>query len=358
MNYDQALSVIQAAGYPFRSLYRAPLPQLKENCIELSIVIPVYNSEDCLPKCLDSILQQKTSHNYEVICINDGSKDGSQDVLVQYAQKFNQLRIFQQENQGIAMARNAGIAQAFGEYIGFIDNDDYVVETYVEQLLEAAYKHNADIVQVGYDRVTPAGNVLFQYRQGDFCIEESNYPAYFGSLRGTIWGGCFRKSVFKDIRFADGFWYEDMINKLVLFSQTKKLVSINEALYFWVARPTSAMATYWKSYDIKSIDQLWLPLKFLEHSEHVMGVPVNEFSRLALLHEYSYMLYLRTHKLKRRWRKAVFTIARQELINHRVAQGGKYAPINYKHFWQWNLVCLCKFARTEIQKRFSFARGN
>lgn len=118
--------------------------------IDLSIIIPVYNAENFLRKCMDSIVNQKTKYHYEVIAVNDGSVDKSLEILKEYEEKYEVVKIISQENGGISSARNTGINHARGKYIGLIDNDDFVVDQYVEILLDRAYMSNADIVKCNH----------------------------------------------------------------------------------------------------------------------------------------------------------------------------------------------------------------
>ena len=355
---ESALHTILCAGYQRKSLFPIPLLPIETCQIDLSLVIPVYNAEQHISKCLDSILGQETRYKYEVVCIDDGSQDGSLEVLHQYAKRYENLRIYSQPNGGISAARNAGIEHARGLYIGFIDNDDYVANGYVEKMLNAAYMHHADIVQVGYDRVNSKGDVLWSYRKGDFVAERKEYDALYDSLRGTIWGGCFHRNIFQDIRFPVGFWYEDMINKLVLLRLSNRLVSIDECLYYWVARSDSAMSTYWKSYDIQALDQVWLPELLTDYAEHNLGLAFDHFLQKTYVHEYSYMLYLRTHKLPRAIRKAAFTLASNNLRQRGLFSEDYYCPIRYRNFVSWDIVCFVKFIYTEFGKRLRYLRSH
>lgn len=347
----EALHTLLNAGYQRKSLFSLPLPSIEVCQADLTLVIPVYNAAQHLSKCLDSVLGQETQFNYEVICINDGSQDNSLEILNQYARKYNHLRVYSQPNGGISAARNVGIAHARGRYIGFVDNDDYVASKYVEKMLTAAYMHCADIVQVGYDRVNSKGDALWSYRKGDFVAERKEYDALYDSLRGTIWGGCFHRDIFRDIRFPVGFWYEDMINKMVLLRLSQRLVSIDECLYYWVARADSAMSTYWKSYDIQALDQVWLPELLTDYAEHSLGLTSDNILQKTYVHEYSYMLYLRTHKLPRRIRKAVFLLAKDNLKRRGFSAEDSYCPIRYRYFVSWDCICFVEFVRQEISKR-------
>ena len=358
MELKKAIDILESAGYVRKPLFKKPLAELKECTIDLSIVIPVYNAEDYLEKCLNSLLVQKGNCKYEVICINDGSLDGSLAILERMADKFANLVIHNQKNGGISCARNAGIALARGEYVGFVDNDDYVESDYVERIMKAARENDADIVQVGYSRITTEGNVLFNCQHGDFVVSYDDFAANFERLKGTIWAGCYKKRIFENVRFPEGYWYEDMINKILFIRLARKIVSVNDVLYYWVARPTSAMSTLWKSYNIKAVDQVYLPIAL---QRHVKKIENDELFRIALQKEYSYILYLRTHKLPRLFRKAIFIIVSEKLREFKTMEEDIYTPSKYRYFDVWNAVCLWHLLTTHIcsfVNRHIFAQAN
>lgn len=171
---SQATKIVQEKYTP--STLWTSLEALKPNTIDISIVIPIYNSERFLEKCLYSIINQKTKYNYEIICINDGSKDKSIDILASFQSQYtHKLFVISQENKGISAARNRGIEAAKGEYIGFIDNDDYVAEDYIEKIVSKAKESAADIIQTGYDRVTPEGKILADMTHGSTYIHYGQY---------------------------------------------------------------------------------------------------------------------------------------------------------------------------------------
>ena len=111
--------------------------------MKISIIVPVYNAEKYIGTCIDSILKQ-TYQNFELLLINDGSSDNSLEVLNQYSKKDKRIRVIDQKNIGVAKTRNKGIQLARGEYIAFIDNDDYIDEDYLEQFMNVC--NNQDIV--------------------------------------------------------------------------------------------------------------------------------------------------------------------------------------------------------------------
>lgn len=121
------------------------------NSICVSIIIPVYNVESYLTRCLDSVFAQ-TFKDFEVITVNDGSIDKSADILNQYALTHSNMLVINKENGGLSSARNVGIAHCNGEYISFIDSDDFVEDKMIETLYNAAKAENADIALSAYNR--------------------------------------------------------------------------------------------------------------------------------------------------------------------------------------------------------------
>ena len=131
---------LNAPGIRF---YERGIDKPTEN-VKVSVVVPVYNAEKYLERCLDS-LRKQTLKEIEIICVNDGSTDGSGEILAEYAAHDKRIKVITQENQYIGAARNRGIEAARGEYIGFVDNDDWVSLNYFEDLYNAAKKYNTDI---------------------------------------------------------------------------------------------------------------------------------------------------------------------------------------------------------------------
>src|SRR5690625_1367019 len=117
--------------------------------LEISIIVPVYNLEDYLHKCIDSILAQ-TFTNFELILVNDGSTDRSSEICEEYASIDHRIRVIHKKNGGVASSRNAGLEVAKGEYIGFVDNDDYINEYMFETLYNNARTYSSDILFCDY----------------------------------------------------------------------------------------------------------------------------------------------------------------------------------------------------------------
>lgn len=208
----------------------------------ISVVVPVYNVEDCLCRCIDSILFQ-TFADFELICVNDGSTDNSLKILQQY-QKFDErIKIISKENGGLSSARNAGIANSGGEYILFVDSDDYLSSVALEILYKNAAEFDADVV-------------VFDYVEGDFSYTNPQYktmPNYREILKNkvfnasllaedsykyfsvTAWSKLYKADVIKNnnLKFCEGVYYEDVPFWSEIFTLAKSIIYVPEPLYFY-----------------------------------------------------------------------------------------------------------------------------
>lgn len=213
---------------------------------DVSIILPVYNVEKYLRRCLDSLVNQDCSCSYEIIIINDGSQDGSADIIGEFEQSYDFIRAISQENAGVSAARNAGIAEAKGKYIALVDSDDFVEPGYISVMYELAEKHDADIVQCRYrnffEKSQSSMNILLSHRKGVFDGEKA-----LGSLitditvRSYPWNKLYKRSIFVDnkIAYPINRRFEDLITTPVLFSHAKKVAFTREVLYNYSHRSDS-----------------------------------------------------------------------------------------------------------------------
>ena len=213
---------------------------------DVSIILPVYNVEKYLRRCLDSLVNQDCSCSYEIIIINDGSQDGSADIIGEFEQRYDFIRAISQENAGVSAARNAGIAEAKGKYVALVDSDDFVETGYISVMYELAEKHDADIVQCRYrnffEKSQSSMNILLSHRKGVFDGEKA-----LGSLitditvRSYPWNKLYKRSIFVDnnIAYPVNRRFEDLITTPVLFSHAKKVAFTREVLYNYSHRSDS-----------------------------------------------------------------------------------------------------------------------
>lgn len=294
---------------------------LLESTKLLSIIVPVYNGGKYLQKCLLSLLNQKTNIEYEIVCVDDGSKDDSLEILYALKREYGEkIVVYHQNNGGIAQARNQGIALAKGEYVGFVDNDDTVSPYYIDVLINEAQKHQADIVQAGYTRVRTDGSMIYEdCVMSKMILNNDGCYSFVSFISGFIWTGIYKKALFEKVRFNVGYWFEDMITKLVIAREAKTAVVLNESLYHYTLHDGNSSKTLWKTNSIKSLDGLFLPIELYDLSKNKLQLPINEQINNLIVHELCWQLPFRMKGLSLSLQKAAFVIARNFFIQNSIS---------------------------------------
>jgi glycosyltransferase involved in cell wall biosynthesis len=213
---------------------------------KISIVIPVYNVSKYLPKCIDSVLNQ-TYKNLEIILVNDGSTDESGKICDLYSLKDKRIKVIHKENGGSSDARNAGLREAAGKYIGFVDSDDFIETDMYEVLLKKLYAYDADIVQCAHNKIIN-GKIEPRY----FSFKEKQYHAFSAikelilrrNFNSAVWDKLYKKELLQGIEFPVNIWGgEDIIFIYKVFAKAQKLVSIDIAKYYYVKRQDSLLGS-------------------------------------------------------------------------------------------------------------------
>lgn len=237
--------------------------------VRLSVIVPVYNVEQYLPRCIDSILQQ-TFKDLELILVDDGSSDGSGRICDAYAQQDSRVRTIHQKNQGQSVARNTALDIAQGEYIGFVDSDDAISPDMYQRLLDLADSCQADIAVCGYSEVDMEGNVTAQYpkaRKVPTIYTSQNaienfFPVICWDIGASLWDKVFKQSLFKGLRFPAGRIYEDTAIQLPLYDRCKKIIVAPTYDYqYYCARTDSTMNA---AYSVKRFDLIELAVSQYE----------------------------------------------------------------------------------------------
>lgn len=203
----------------------------------ISVIVPIYNVEKYLNRCLDSIKNQ-TYTDFEVLMIDDGSTDRSQEIARNY-QNDTRFKLFIQTNQGQGAARNLGLDNIKGDYICFIDSDDYVEEKYLEILFNALIMNDADISQCGVMRVWEDGrkvNLGFQDNNEDVYTD---IKGYIQTAPFSFWNKIYKAELFDGLRFPAGIKFEDFALAPQVYSRAKKIVSVPDRLYNYLWRNNS-----------------------------------------------------------------------------------------------------------------------
>ena len=214
----------------------------------LSIVVPVYNVETYLPICVDSILRQSFT-DYELILVDDGSTDQSGTLCDEYAVIDERISVIHKNNGGLSSARNAGLDMAKGEFISFIDSDDFVEPNMFEQLIHIQSYHNADIVICGYTRDKEMiNNDYSTFSQSVFSGIEYLKHLFCKSGRDftngiSAWAKLYKSSLFNGIRYPEGYVFEDEGTTHKLYLKSKTVVQIDVPFYHYIKREDSIITS-------------------------------------------------------------------------------------------------------------------
>ena len=211
---------------------------------KISVIVPVYNAEKYLSMTLNSILNQ-TFSDFELICINDGSKDASLNILNEFQLKDKRLFIINQENQGVSAARNNGITKACGEYIVFFDADDLMHKTFLEKMHKAICADGADVAYCDYENVSEDCAQMPKMSCQSFKIKSYDKPLerYIKkqiSPRVMIWNKIYKANIVKKIPFEVKLSYsEDILFTYLYLEKSKKISYLNQSLVFYRAAENS-----------------------------------------------------------------------------------------------------------------------
>lgn len=224
--------------------------------IFVSIIVPVYDIEEYLVECIESILAQTWKH-FEIILVDDGSTDSSGKMCDEYAEKYNCIFVIHKKNGGLSSARNAGIDVARGNYLAFIDSDDVVHPDYLRELVNIVEKENADLVACDFCVGTSCqwgetSEIKYDIRRDEDVLERMNDNDVVVTV---AWNKLYHAKFFKEynLRYPEGKIHEDMFLTPQILHCTNKMVITNQKLYFYRQRKNSIMNS---SFSIKQLDSL------------------------------------------------------------------------------------------------------
>lgn len=254
---------------------------------KVSVVIPVYNVENYLRKCLDSLVNQ-TYKNLELICVNDGSTDGSLEILKEYANKDSRFIIINQENKGLAVARSNGIDVASGDYLSHVDSDDWVDVNYYERVVKVFAETNCDVVQLDYTNAYSNHKYVIEhfdrYLKKRCCFNIDNMQKYsindFKNLKHfpvkhAVWDKVYNLKFIKKNNIRSGFknYGEDGVSSIKCIILASKVVYLKKSYYYYNVRQSSEVhnKNYLKLTELKT--NINLVKNFIE------GLKCNRFDK-------------------------------------------------------------------------------
>ncbi|MGN0018457.1 MAG: glycosyltransferase [Candidatus Gastranaerophilaceae bacterium] len=243
---------------------------------KVSIIIPVYNVEQYLERCLETVINQ-TLKDIEIILVNDGSTDNSVDICNRYAQKDSRIKVVTRKNGGLSAARNTGLEHVSGEYIGFLDSDDWVDKDFYEKLYNAAIENDCDIA---FGDIIRKGEHKHKIRLKipEIIVAEDIYDKMqlAQNLKNPgVWNKIYRKHLFDNgLRFEEGVYYEDREFSIQIINECKKIVAVPNIYYYYFVNPTSIVKSRhtWK----KTHDKCVTRIKMINYAtRHGIKLPQN-----------------------------------------------------------------------------------
>lgn len=236
---------------------------------KVSIIVPIYKVEDYLHKCINSVLNQ-TYQDWELLLIDDGSPDNSGTICDEYAKLEPKLRVFHKENGGVSSARNTGIQAAKGDWIMFLDADDWISEDCLEVCINEVTENNLDAIQFSFNKVFSDGRTIPQHKTTTPIFSPKQYLDN-GNFNVCVWGGLYRHSIIERSRLlfdTNLNLAEDQVFVINFFKKASRLKYINEPMYFYYQNEFSATHNQ-KSKDLieactalTHLSEEWSPAKF------------------------------------------------------------------------------------------------
>ncbi len=225
---------------------------------KVSVIVPIYNVEKYLIKCIDSIVNQ-TYKNLEIILVDDGSPDSCPQICDEYAIKDSRIKVIHKENGGLSDARNAGMSVATGEYISFIDSDDYISLDFIETLYNTMKYESSDIVECDVIKIFENKDPKVNEYENNFKVETFDTQDSLSMLiaenqfRQHVWNKLYKSGIALHIPFKKGKLNEDEFWTYQVFGQAKRVTKIKKLMYYYLQRESSIMGN---KFNIRRLDAL------------------------------------------------------------------------------------------------------
>lgn len=253
---------------------------------KLSIIAAVYNLEDYLPRCLDALVNQ-TLKEIEILCVDDGSTDSAPQIVDEYATKYpDKIKAFHKPNGGEFTTRNYGLERAKGEYVTFVDTDDWVEPNWAEKLYQTAKENDADLAVCGFERIDlKTGKVVGKdmTTYGNIVKEITGKDDFMVTINPAPWNKIYRREKIKDLRFLNFRGFNDMIFLASSYTKINKVAYVPDVLYHYYLRYDSQIHTVNKQ-DVENFKKYLLELKSLYQKENKYEEMKYVLDLLAFLH--------------------------------------------------------------------------
>lgn len=302
----------------------------------ISIIVATYNNEKFIGKCLDSLVNQ-TYENIEVIVVNDGSTDGTGDICARYEKLNDKVRYFCKENEGVSLARNFGISKARGDYIAFVDADDYVEHTMCEKLLKCILQNNADMACCS-EVVESEDNPIIASVSDSETINCSDIDMVRKLLRGgpsSCWGKLFQRDI-ANHSFLNIAISEDAVYIIHAYCKCKKISVTKDELYHYVRHSRSALVS---PFERKHLDNLIGMKKIEEIVVEKYPEMIADVYTLQFLYYIGTLARIYTWNVEKEYGNEVEQI-KEGIKNISGKMNHKFVPFTKK--MSWYLFCVNK----------------
>lgn len=336
----------------------------------ISIIVPIYNVEKYLNKCIESIVNQ-TYENIEIILIDDGSNDNSGIICDEYAKKDNRIIVVHKENGGVSSARNKGLKIAKGEWISFVDADDWIEQIFCQTLLNKVTQEQADIALCGYNRITynriekiNANNQEVFLNSNEYLVKSLNPQTGFGFCHMKL----IKKEVLKSISFNERIEVgEDALFNIQLSTYIKKAVFLKQPLYNYRINNQSVVKRYDENYANKYLKSMKIIEEYIwqeynEENEENIEIKQNYYNFVA----YHIMLIIvnycyhpdnkmcnaqRKNMLKEVINNDLFIIGLKKSNYNNISLTRKITLYTLKHKLYWLTAIICKIRQKQNRRK-------
>ena len=271
--------------------------------VDLSIIIPMYNSEEYIVNCIESVLKQKTDFSYEIILVDDGSTDDTR-LKIQKFLDSGVVKLIKQTNHGQSYSRNRAIEKASGRYIMMLDSDDLLLPDALQTMMRIAVEKNADIVEGTFKRfrnvfelenIEKAKLVLKKY-------SSTENPKFVLTSTGYSCGMVYKRELWSTLRYPEGYIFEDVITKFILRRKAKSAYKINIPVYAYRINDKSSSH---KNLNLKHIDSIWVLPKIFSLCESE-GAPFDGVFYLLALNHITILNYITVGRMSQEISQAAF----------------------------------------------------
>ena len=300
----------------------------------ISLIIPVYNVEEYLDRCINSVVKQ-TYSNLEIILINDGSTDKSGYLCDVWKEKDSRIIVIHKNrNEGLSAARNSGLDRSSGEYIGFVDSDDWIATDMYELLYAMLVENNADISHCSYKKVLSEKNLF-----SDTDIENKMLLDNFDGMKEflsfnhfilSVWNKLYKRELISDIRFEVGRMFaEDIHFNFFAFMRAKKTIYINKPKYYYFQRNNSILSD---SFSKKNLDIIYFSDLLVQMTKKYYIKLLPFAIKKDIIENILMIISITKHKKKEEYRHELLEIANRLKNEFRTGIMNRYLPMKYKVF--------------------------